>query len=311
MTSLYTQSQFFILVLHFFYLHFHIQDIKLTPSASLKCLNTENTIPIHHTKEVLNIYKYNLSRYQKLETQIKDIQEQIRSLPAGELCCASNGKYQKWYHLLNNTQVYIPKRNREFAELLAYKKYLYALLDDLSQEKHALQLYLRKHPVFSKSKDLLLHPEYNCLLHNTFQSQSEELIAWSQAPYDHNPKYPENLIHKSCSGNLLRSKSETIIDMMLYIHKIPFRYECALNLDNTTVFPDFTIRHPVTGDYYYWEHFGMMDNPSYSSNTFSKLQLYISHGILPFKNLITTHETTDTPLDIQTVERIIKLYFLE
>jgi len=99
--------------------------------------------------------------------------------------------------------------------------------------------------------------------------------------------------------------------MMLYIHQIPFRYECALSLENTTLFPDFTIRHPLTGDYYYWEHFGLIDNPAYAQNSFSKLQLYISQGILPSVNLITTYETSDSPLDIQTVERIIKLYFLE
>ncbi len=195
------------------------------------------------------------------------------------------------------------------AEQLAHKKYLRALLDDLTQEKQALQLYLRKHPVSSKSEALLRHPEYNHLLRQTFQPFSEELNSWAKAPYERNPKHPEHLIHKSSSGNILRSKSESIIDMMLYIHQIPFRYECALSLENTTLFPDFTIRHPLTGDYYYWEHFGLIDNPSYAGNAFSKLQLYISEGILPSANLITTYETSDSPLDISTVERIIKLYF--
>ena len=191
------------------------------------------------------------------------------------------------------------------------KKYLCALLDDLTQEQQALQLYLKKHPISSKSEALLRQPEYNHLLRKTFQPLSEELHTWAKTAYEHNPKHPEHLIHKSSSGNLLRSKSESIIDMMLYIHQIPFRYECALSLENTTLYPDFTIRHPLTGDYYYWEHFGLIDNPGYAQNTFSKLQLYITAGILPSVNLITTYETNAIPLDTQIVERILKLYFLE
>lgn len=210
----------------------------------------------------------------------------------------------------NNTQKYIPKHNQAFAEQLAYKKYLCALLEDLTQEKHALGHYLYHHPTSSNIPPLLHHPEYNRLLCKNFQPHSEELTAWAQASYERNPKYPEHLIHKSTSGNLLRSKSEAFIDMMLHLHQIPFRYECALALENTTIYPDFTIRHPLTGDYYYWEHFGLMDNPSYAQNSLSKLQLYISAGILPSGNLITTYETSDIPLDVQTVEKIIKLYFL-
>ena len=128
--------------------------------------------------------------------------------------------------------------------------------------------------------------------------------------YEHNPNYPEQLLHKTSSGNLVRSKSETIIDMFLYTNQIPFRYECALHIGDTTVFPDFTIRHTQTGALYYWEHFGRMDDPSYYKNVFSKLQLYTSHGIIPSINLITTYETKENPLSSEVIEKIIEHYFL-
>ena len=38
------------------------------------------------------------------------------------------------------------------------------------------------------------------------------------------------------------------------LFNIPFRYECALTLGNTTVYPDFTIMHPNTGELIYREH---------------------------------------------------------
>ena len=98
--------------------------------------------------------------------------------------------------------------------------------------------------------------------------------------------------------------------MFLYLNKIPFRYECALHLDETVLYPDFTILHPSTQQLYYWEHFGMMDSSVYAQNTYSKLQLYTSHNIIPSIQLITTFETKDHPLTQKTIEAIIKQYFL-
>ena len=117
-------------------------------------------------------------------------------------------------------------------------------------------------------------------------------------------------MHKGSSGNYVRSKSESMIDMVLYIHKIPFRYECALTLGETTLFPDFTIRHPQTGEVFYWEHFGLMDNAEYSKNACSKLQLYTNHGIIPSIQLITTYETKEHPLTADVIEKIVEDYFL-
>lgn len=137
-----------------------------------------------------------------------------------------------------------------------------------------------------------------------------ELLEWSQSNFEQNPKYPEQLIHKTISGNMVRSKSEVLIDMMLHMNRIPFRYECALHLDNNIIYPDFTIRHPHTGNLFYWEHFGLMDDPLYCKNACSKLALYSSAGIIPSINLITTYETHDHPLTSETIERNIQNYFL-
>jgi len=94
------------------------------------------------------------------------------------------------------------------------------------------------------------------------------------------------------------------------MNKISFRYECALHLAETTLFPYFTIRHPETGKIYYWEHFGLMDNLQYRKAAFSKLQLYADHGLIPSIQLITTYETKEHPLGSSTVEQLIPSYFL-
>ena len=109
---------------------------------------------------------------------------------------------------------------------------------------------------------------------------------------------------------MVRSKSEALIDTVLYINKIPFRYECALKLDETTIYPDFTIRHPRTGKLYYWEHFGRMDDPNYRRKVFAKQQLYADHNIIPSIQLISTYETREQPLNMEFVENLIHYYFL-
>ncbi len=141
---------------------------------------------------------------------------------------------------------------------------------------------------------------------NLFSKESTE---WMKEEYPQNPNYPEQLLHKSLSGNLLRSKSEALIDMFLYMCKIPFRYECALQLGENTIYPDFTVLHPVSQEIYYWEHFGLMDNPEYAQKTFSKLQLYTAHEIYPGIRLITTYETKENPLCSEAIEKIIDYYF--
>ena len=70
----------------------------------------------------------------------------------------------------------------------------------------------------------------------------------------------------------------------------------ALKLDRIILYPDFVIRHPVTGAYYYWEHFGMMDEEAYRNHACDKVKLYCANGIIPSINLITTYETKRHPL---------------
>lgn len=130
------------------------------------------------------------------------------------------------------------------------------------------------------------------------------------APYDKNLNHPENLIHRTSSGNYVRSKSEMMIDMFLHVNNIPFRYECALELNSLIIYPDFTIRHPKTGEFYYWEHFGLMDNPSYAQNVPTKLRTYISNDIIPDINLITTYETQANPLSVEAIKMLVEYYFL-
>ncbi len=54
----------------------------------------------------------------------------------------------------------------------------------------------------------------------------------------------------------------------------------------------------------------MMDKPEYAQKTADKISLYISHGIIPSINLITTYETLDNPINQLKIANIVKEYFL-
>lgn len=254
---------------------------------------------------------------QHLQANISQIQSQLSELPDGILICARNENRFKWYLSLNGRTTYLPRKKRPLAEKLARKKYLSLVLQELNQKKTTIETFLKQYPSNTpdaarqtKSQFLLSEESgFRELLIPYFQPSSERLLQWINSPYESNPKYPEQLIHKSPSGNLVRSKSEAMIDMYLFTHHIPFRYESSLTLGEVTLYPDFTIMHPGTNKIYYWEHFGRMDDSNYSKNVFSKLQLYNTYGITPGIQLITTYETAENPLTFDTIENIASFYF--
>lgn len=256
------------------------------------------------------IYQRMCLEKQRLEEQLKQLEQQLKTLPKGKLICKRNEKRYKWYYNKEDKQIYIPKKERKLAEGLAARKYLEHLYEDLLHEINAIEFYIRHHKD-SKAEEMLTQmSEYQELLTPYFKVLAEELCEWQNSPYDHCMKYPEQLKHKTASGNIVRSKSEMLIDLALYKHRIPFRYECGLMVGDETFYPDFTIRHPHTGKMFYWEHFGRMDDKKYATNAGAKLKFYIDHGIIPGIQLITTYETIEKPLSLETVENLIREYLL-
>lgn len=253
-----------------------------------------------------------LNEYKRLDSKIKSINAKLKSFPKSNFyATTTRKKYFKWYRVDNGNAIYIPKSKRKTAEKLAYRRYLLSFKEDLTNEMNAIKTYLDQHESYiSEADQLLKHPAYQELLYPYFKPISQELSEWSKASYEKSTLYPEKLIHKTASGNEVRSKSEAIIDTFLHINQIPFRYESPLKLGNKIIHPEFTIRHPSTGEYFYWEHFGMMDKSDYSKKAFNRIKLYNSHGIYPSINLIMTFETEDHPLTAEVVEKIIEHYFL-
>ena len=232
-------------------------------------------------------------------------------LPDGKIICVHNGNRVKWFLSDGHTQTYIPKKHREYAQQLAYKRFLLEKQTECKKELYALELYQRHAVGENKKSDRFLSedPAYQELLCPFYQMVTQEELIWSDTSYPKNPNYPEQLKYKSCKNEYVRSKSEALIAMNLYMEKIAYRYECELKIGKAVFYPDFTILHPLTGKEIYWEHFGKMDLPEYAKNAADKLHMYARNGIYPGDRLITTYDTMEQPLDTAIVQKLITYHF--
>ena len=145
-------------------------------------------------------YQQMLERYKKLEEEIQKIECQMAELPEGTFFYIHNGKYAKWYRYMDGKQIYIPKNERDLAESLSWKKYLSLRLQELTDEKEAIEAYLKNKKFLEPvSTELFADQEYKKLLEKKFQPVSTELSDWANASYEKNSNYPEQLIHKTSS----------------------------------------------------------------------------------------------------------------
>ena len=186
-----------------------------------------------------------IARKQWLEQKIKSIETQLITFPEGKLYCTRNGNRTKWYHRKEHKSTYLPKKERKLAEQLAMKEYFLCLLDDMRDEKKAIEFYLQYCETkvncaerFAKEKTgfrelLVSYPDFDSnLLELSSDSIDREIQQWLNTPYRKNPYFPEQLTHKTLSDYYVRSKSEAMIDTALHLKQIPFRYECELMLGN-------------------------------------------------------------------------------
>lgn len=258
------------------------------------------------------MYSEKLSQRKELiETQIMNMKREMKKLPVGTLRCERNGRYVKWFYHHDGIVEYIPKKNKNLAEQLAIRKYKEMRICEMQTELNAIDAFFKIRNKTSVDSSQLLNDDscYKSLLTPYFMTQDEVVKKWVNEPYEKNTLHPENLIHKSVAGIMVRSKSEALIVSALYQNNIPFRYECPLHLGVYTIYPDFTILHPKTKKIYYYEHFGMMDNQEYIRATNKKMQIYFENGINPSNNLIMTFESSSNPLDYEVVDEIIRFYF--
>ncbi len=245
----------------------------------------------------------------RIDDEIIAIADKLKTMPVEDIICINSKRQKKWFLNTTDGKRYISKKQRKYAESLVEAKYLRLKLKNLENEKKALRYYFKHCKKNQLDKLFDENKAYFELLKESMKPEDIQARKWVEEEYERNERYPENLRFKTYSGYKVRSKSELLIDTALFLRKIPFRYECKLELKEETFYPDFMIYDYVQNKVTYWEHFGMMDDPYYNKTAIQKLKIYIDNGIIPGINLIITTETKDNPLTSEFIERTIDFYF--
>lgn len=126
----------------------------------------------------------------------------------------------------------------------------------------------------------------------------------------------ERLMHVTSKGDAVRSKSEVIIADKLSRFGLAYQYEQPLQLAGTTKYPDFTIEDDDAGVTYYWEHCGMLMDPTYAERWEKKKAWYRAQGILPHTEgggkkgtLIVTEDDERGGFNSAAIDKLIKQVF--
>jgi hypothetical protein len=169
---------------------------------------------------------------------------------------------------------------------------------------------------FKKRLVLLLEQDIRVLEQYRKPSESEvtrrnsNLFNLAMRPDTVGFPYPENLIHRTSSGILVRSKSEVIVADTLTRLGISSKYEEPLYAKDSDIdfrLPDFTIAHE--GETWYWEHLGMLSKPSYAEAWERKKDWYQSNGWL--EKVVTSEDGPDGSIDVPAIEQVAKERILD
>lgn len=250
----------------------------------------------------------------RIRNEMEELENDILSAPGGHLKCCKRGPFRYYYIIKTQDgkrrSEYIPLNQMRIAKELAMRDFRILKRSILARDLERLAQVMDGCFGFS---DIMaakaMNPDHFELIKETLFPVEDELKAWQEASYDRNGRYPEMLVQPTLSGIMVRSKSESMIADQLFRRGIPFRYEAQLFIEGREFYPDLTIMHPKDRRTLIWEHFGLMSSESYRASTFRKLALYSEAGYEIGKDLITTFEWEDAPLDPSLVSALIDHYF--
>ncbi len=254
-----------------------------------------------------------LERKKDLEIAIVQSQKILAKKVEGRLDIAKQGEHYRYYRIDKvkdtgqNKKHYIPNDRINEARTIANRDYAKQVYQLASKQNQILEHLLK---VLNKQDAFLcydkLHEGRKNLVNPILMSDEYYAKQWlsSQSKYQNSYEFHTQIFTEK--NEQVRSKSEKIIADKLYSMNIPYKYEHELLLGNVLHFPDFTILKKRTREIFYWEHFGLCDQPEYIEKMVNKINEYNQHHIVVGKNLICTFETKSHPLDSREIENIIR-----
>lgn len=270
-------------------------------------------------------------RISELDAARSKLAESLEKAPSGFLSISPHqGSYQ-YYHVADNeerTESYIPRTKLNLARELAQRDYNRRMLSEIEIQLDAMRKFLRKYNA-EKIEGYFdsLHIARKSLVRPLIYPDKEFVANWRNDPYEGRPFEGGELF--TARGERVRSKSEIIIADTLVRLGVPYRYEYPhlflkeedvmqkevggkknVRHRSVRIYPDFTCLNVRTRCEFIWEHFGLVDSPSYAENVNEKLCMYAANDFYYGQNLIMTQETKLKPLSPWIVERLARRFLL-
>lgn len=252
-------------------------------------------------------------RYSSVSSIVVRCEQALAKMPEGRLRISRRGDNIYYYHVKDSkcpNGILLSVDEHSLAKSLAQRTYLESLLKAARIEQQVLKTALDHYPERAMEKIYESYSKDRKDLVDPFTLPDDEYRdKWLAKPYKHMGFKEGAPYFETLNKERVRSKSEQLIADRLFLNGIPYKYECPITLDGMTFHPDFTILRMSDRREIYYEHFGRLDDPSYSDNTVFKLNTYARNGIIMGKNLFATFETGRYPLDITVVEKLIDEVF--
>lgn len=262
-------------------------------------------------KEIESVKQFLLTKVKELDNLILKAEKSLKKAPEGALVLSRSNGVVQYYHKTASGQKkgkYISSKNRKLAVALAQKDYDIKFLSALEKQKKQISNAIELLPNMELTEIYSNLSETRKKLVKTHILTDEQYVEeWLNVQYtgkEFAPDTPEIITER---GERVRSKTEKILADKFFAMGIPYRYEYPLRLRGYgTIYPDFTLLNVDTRQEFYLEHLGMMDNPEYCQKAILKLENYAKNGIYLGKNLLVTFETLRYPLNMTTVEQMLK-----
>ena len=253
---------------------------------------------------------------QETKARVAQLEEIARNSPQGSLVIKTINSNKYYYKMSSDngqkTTQYIKPSQKELISQLADKRFARQVLPNLRSNLRAAESFLKYHSGLEEcSLEAFIGRDLSAVCSSKCMPQKAMIDkwlseSWTETPYQ---EYPPT--HPTLKGLPVRSKSEVMIANSLFQHGIPYHYEKPLfySPNRAPIFPDFSILHPDTCELWFWEHFGLIDNPLYFDDMCRKFEIFQSQGITPGHRLICTFECEKHPLSSVLINDLIQFHF--
>ena len=254
-------------------------------------------------------------RREYLESVIESKKTFIDNGPEGRLRTAAYKGHTSYYQVTeakDSTGKYLPKEKTPVIKDLAQKGYDSKVILAAEKEIALLNKLVRFQEQTVESVYETLSPTRQKLVTPVRLPDDEYIRQWLDSKKCDSMGFDEGApVIMTAAGCRVRSKSEQLWADTFTRLDVPYVFEPMLYLKGRGwVRPDFVGLNVRLRKEIWVEHMGIMDSMSYSEDNVKKLHDYERNGFILGDSLLITMETRRSPLELRSVEDLIKKHFL-